>query len=564
MILDRIEIRNFRSIKEATVRFDEHCRILLGKNEAGKSNILKAIAALFNCYSVSSKDKRKKIDNERIEEAYVRAVVRFSDTELLEIITRFSEKNILVFEGGLDLESFVKDAFREILICIKVEEKATPYFAYWKFSNGRYKTAEGSLSLEDGLAEMFKYACAIYEENAFVCHYWKYSESYLLPSSVKISDFISNPDKFQGLKNLFVLCDRDEIKKEFDEALAQDEDYINLLEQVSTTVTSTFRVIWPDFKDTSIALMANGPEISIKVSNKARYSFADRSDGFKHFVSILLMLSAPSKKGRIGARDIILIDEPDTSLYPSSARYLRDELLRIGVTSYVVYATHSQYMIDAGCLSRHLIVEKKDDITVIKTPDENAQFSEDELLLNAIGTSIFECIRPNNIVFEGWLDKKLFELFLEIDKSYKKVFKDHGRVYLHGISGVMSLCQLLMLAGKSFWIVSDSDETSNNKRKDFVKYYPEYKSNWKGYADAIPEISTVEDFLKADYVESYIKANFDASFSFDTGKNVIKNIEKVTKDKERIQQIKKDLITGADKDSIKIDEYKKYLDYIIG
>ena len=116
MILDRIEIRNFRSIKEATVRFDEHCRILLGKNEAGKSNILKAIAALFNCYSVSSKDKRKKIDNERIEEAYVRAVVRFSDTELLEIITRFSEKNILVFEGGLDLESFVKDAFREILI----------------------------------------------------------------------------------------------------------------------------------------------------------------------------------------------------------------------------------------------------------------------------------------------------------------------------------------------------------------------------------------------------------------------------------------------------------------
>lgn len=564
MILDRIEIRNFRSIKEATVRFDEHCRILLGKNEAGKSNVLKAIAALFECYKVSAKDKRKKIDNERIDGAYVRAVFKFSDEELSEIISRFSRNNILIFQGGLDLVSLAKDAFRDFLISIKIEEGATPQYSYWDFNDERYIATDGSLSLKDGLSAMFECATELYDENPFVCHYWHYNDNQLLPPSVRISDFISKPSSFQGLKNLFVLCDRENIKKEFDEALAQDGDYINMLDQVSATVTSTFRAIWPDFKNTSILLIPNGPEISIKVSNKARYSFADRSDGFKHFVSILLMLSAPSKKGRIGARDIILIDEPDTSLYPSSARYLRDELLRIGATSYVIYATHSQYMIDAGCLSRHLIVEKNDDITVIKTPNENAQFSEDELLLNAIGTSIFECIRPNNIVFEGWLDKKLFELFLEIDKSYKKVFKDHGRVYLHGISGVMSLCQLLMLAGKSFWIVSDSDETSNNKRKDFVKYYPEYKSNWKGYADAVPEISTVEDFLEADYVESYIKANYDASFSFDTGKNVIKNIEKVTKDKERIQQIKKELITGADKDSIKIDEYKKYLDYIIG
>ena len=106
---------------------------------------------------------------------------------------------------------------------------------------------------------------------------------------------------------MFILCDRENIKKEFEDALAQDGDYINLLEQVSSKVTSTFRSIWPDFKDTSIQLIPNGPEISIKVTNKARYSFADRSDGFKRFISILLMLSAPSKKGKIGERDIILI-----------------------------------------------------------------------------------------------------------------------------------------------------------------------------------------------------------------------------------------------------------------
>ena len=65
MKLDRIEIHNFRSIKDATINFDHHCRILLGKNEAGKSNVLKAIAAIFGDYKISSKDKRKKIDNEK-------------------------------------------------------------------------------------------------------------------------------------------------------------------------------------------------------------------------------------------------------------------------------------------------------------------------------------------------------------------------------------------------------------------------------------------------------------------------------------------------------------------
>ena len=57
MRLDRIIIHNFRSIKDITISFDKTCLILLGRNEAGKSNILKAIAAVFGAYKVSEKDK---------------------------------------------------------------------------------------------------------------------------------------------------------------------------------------------------------------------------------------------------------------------------------------------------------------------------------------------------------------------------------------------------------------------------------------------------------------------------------------------------------------------------
>lgn len=563
MYLDQITIHNFRSIRDATISLNKHCRILLGKNEAGKSNVLKAIAAVFGEYSVSAKDKRKKIDNEKIDSYYIRAVLKLSDEDLSEIVNRFSEVNILSFEDGVSVMDFAKAVLSDFLICLKIGDGETPYYSYWRFDENKYKTTVGSISIKDGIAALFECAKTYYKDNSFICHYWQYSENYLLPLTVKISEFISKPTSCRGLRNLFILCDRENIKKEFEDALAQDGDYINLLEQVSSKVTSTFRSIWPDFKDTSIQLIPNGPEISIKVTNKARYSFADRSDGFKRFISILLMLSAPSKKGKIGERDIILIDEPDASLYPSSARYLREELLRMGKVSYVVYATHSQYMIDADCIERHLIVEKNNDITTLKSPDSKAEFSEDELLLNAIGTSIFECIRPHNIVFEGWLDKKLFDFYLEQDKTLKKAFKDYGRVYLHGISGAFALCQLLILSGKCFIVVSDSDETSSNKRKDFVKHYPEYENKWRAYADIVSGISTVEDFLKPEYVENYIKENVEGAFTYNYTKSVVKNLESVTKEKERIQEIKVALITQAKKENIRIEEYKTYLKGIL-
>ena len=64
MKIKEIHIENFRSIKNETIVMDKNCLILLGKNEAGKSNVLKAIAALFGQYSLTVKDQRKNINNE--------------------------------------------------------------------------------------------------------------------------------------------------------------------------------------------------------------------------------------------------------------------------------------------------------------------------------------------------------------------------------------------------------------------------------------------------------------------------------------------------------------------
>lgn len=85
MILDRVEIKNFRSIKNVTILFGNKGLILIGKNEAGKTNILKPIAALFCEYKVTNKDKRKRIQNEKIDSYYIRGVFKLSKQEKQKI-----------------------------------------------------------------------------------------------------------------------------------------------------------------------------------------------------------------------------------------------------------------------------------------------------------------------------------------------------------------------------------------------------------------------------------------------------------------------------------------------
>jgi len=321
MELSRIIIKNFRSIKEATITFDHNCLILLGKNEAGKSNILKAIAAVFGEYEVSQKDRRKKIDNESIKEYKILAAFKLDKKDIKEIETRlknkFTNTELIKFKSKKSVSSFISTFFKELVLSIEINDDKTPFESYWIIAPSELEL-EKPLFLSSNIIEetgkiefnfekvIFTIIKEYYNENVFNCHYWQYSDDYLLPNSVSINTFISNPSKYKALENIFALCNRSNIKAEFEEAMAQDGDYSNLLEQVSKTVTSTFQKIWKDFKGTAIKLEPNGTEILVKVVNKAKYSFEDRSEGFKKFISILLMLSTQSRANRISENDIIL------------------------------------------------------------------------------------------------------------------------------------------------------------------------------------------------------------------------------------------------------------------
>jgi predicted ATP-dependent endonuclease of OLD family len=102
----------------------------------------------------------------------------------------------------------------------------------------------------------------------------------------------------------------------------------------------------------------------ILIKEQNYFSLAQRSDGFKRFVSFLLLISASVLKEKI-KNALLLIDEPDIGLHPKGSKLLKDELFKISKSNRVVYSTHSIFMIDKEKLSRNLICTKENEITKV-------------------------------------------------------------------------------------------------------------------------------------------------------------------------------------------------------
>jgi hypothetical protein len=230
---------------------------------------------------------------------------------------------------------------------------------------------------------------------------------------------------------------------------------------------------------------------------------AQRSDGVKRFITFLLHISA-NVKSKTLTDSLLLIDEPDMGLHPSGSKYLRDELIAISENNSVVFSTHSIFMIDRECISRHIMVEKTDETTEVKNADAS-NFVDEEVLFNALNYSVFEVLKKDNLLFEGWRDKKLFQTAMEKVpashterlKALRKKAKTLGLCHAEGVKDFRNLTPLLELAGRNCLILSDADKAAKEKQKEFNELHG--YGSWYRY-DEVSDAATAatgEDFLTA-------------------------------------------------------------------
>lgn len=584
MYLKYCKIKNFRSIRELKIGFENNFQILVGLNEGGKSNILKALSLIDPDITPEDDDIRDpRHDETPIDKAYIRFIFGLEKKETKKIFDnlqqKFKAKNIKcpiikIRAKNHSLQAFC-DYKKEGLYEINLKEK-TKSANHWKLSGNHYtlsktwkKIPKEWKEYEDFEDKDFEYICIEdypeYKDNSelkdillddlnrtvgnevirtienklFDCIVWRYSESNLLPGRIDIEAFSNDPDTCEPLRNIFYLAGYDDIAETISDAQQKTNGMRNLLRKLSNNTTKHLKKVWPEYKNISIDLSQNGNVIDAGIEDEFNiYSLNRRSDGFKRFITFLLMISAKVKADYL-YNTIILIDEPDIGLHPSGTQYLREELKKISQDNFVIIASHSIFMIDKDRIDRHLIIKKVKEETTI-TSDYSNNMLDEEVIYRALGYSLFDLLKKKNVIFEGWSDKYTFQQWIRSSsatKKIKKAWKNIGMVHALGAKDVQRVASQLEDFDREYLVITDADEPSLNWQRKFQGKY-----KWVTYADLkFNDKKTIEDFLDVNYVEKTIMdllkkeqldigISFEGCSTFNSRLESIKNTIKLNKD----------------------------------
>ena len=490
MELKKIEIHGFRSIEEMEILFDNtNYKILVGKNESGKSNILNALNLLSGDVKFEEGDKKKKYE----KDAYIMFYFDLNKNEINNCKNAFFEKILVSPETKLTEEDTVKTFFEKnstyILYsnhcnqegrwtCRELSEKLQiignwyivkqiinahdlhkkiPAESYInedfikKNLNAEEQEIIKNYTLKIEIEVIYKFLREIVKKEAAPNDYhfpvtnWRYEEKYNLPASIKLEEFYQNPNSCLPLKNMFLLAGIQE--KEIRDKIVRLEglgvNYIkeDLLDPVAEKTNKYINENWKEYskeyKDIKIELWLDMRSIKILIKDSDNtFDFKQRSDGFRRFISFLLLMS--TKTVTEIDTPLILIDEPEIGLHPSSAKDLKNTLIKLSQYNTIVYATHSISMIDTEIIENNLIISKEKENTTFEIAKEDG-ISPAENIFQAIGYSIYSELAKTNILLEGYSDKKILKSFMSRDNSWKK----YGICYTGGLKNIENVISFL-------------------------------------------------------------------------------------------------------------------------
>lgn len=545
MKLREIKIRGYKSIEDlefpvqkyGTGDNESYTTILIGKNETGKSNVLDAMAIP----QYKGKVAFDKIQNQQKEPEIVAVVFDFEvesaddyraaigkaitiPDELVDSldITKISKE--IYLQGTMD-EYGIDAAYEAAAISVKkysfIEIEAKPAIppkpaqeeaAIIKLTSELTDEEKETYSqlTNDKFKEIIKSALWNFVDDLSIpVDYWTYEEKYLVEGKVNLKTFAGTPDINIPLKNMFYLAgykNQQEIKTKVDEIEKSDNKRKKLEKEINTATTKYLNDKWKEHEiDIEVEIESSTLEVSVAVKDKSDensyFDMADRSQGFKQFISLLLSISISSVSG--DTKDhLILIDEPEVHLHPSGVRWMLKELIEIGKHNYLFISTHSNFMLDKEAKERHYLLTKgKDCLTEVRHITSDEDINDDEVIQSAFGISVItDFLTEHKLLVEGATDKKLLQ------KSLKYIKPDHDVLITNGTgANIVAVASYLLLNKVNTLVIVDDDKAGKEAKSKILKIDDAFTNNTHTIRDLdgnITDGGTIEDTLPKDFVES--------------------------------------------------------------
>lgn len=446
MKVNWFEVKNFRSIIDSgRCYLSPEITIFAGKNESGKTNILRAL----ECFGKDNfKDSDSPQDNRELcPEITISYEVTSKELQSIGIIDNSNNLSYeLVIRRYRDFEDELSGSAYEaitnkitlsidnlkqgLIRKIKTLNKKIDIKETFEDNNCNFDTVDEikditnkiNLSLEtittDELKEEVKEKIAelqteIKELEEEMAKLDKYDESFkkLIPNFVlfdSFDDILPDHTTLEMYKDSIIVqrlfkvanLDPDKIFKETDGQIRKQ-----IADQTSARISGDFGNY---YKQSNVKLKVN-----LDGSNLYFFIYDDemtplkpeqRSKGFQWFLSFFLTLNAEGT-----ANSIILVDEPGLYLHAKAQEDILQVLEKISINNQVIFTTHSPYLINPDRLDRiRLVLKDVDNHTIIENKIHKGA-DKDTLtpIITAIGLDLTKNLTfspDKNVLLEGMSD----------------------------------------------------------------------------------------------------------------------------------------------------------------
>lgn len=473
MKLTRCRIANYKVIDDSgPIDTDPRVTALVGKNESGKTAILRA---LWKSHNVASATFDRLYDYPR--DRYLRE--RRSTQLVTALEFSLDEEDRLVLARHL--------APDQLSVSIETVVLVSRYDGPDQVSQAVYRDFEATDELGPAALEWLQ------GEMPTFIYFDEYGQ---LETRIHLPTYLSQRGNAHDAKTrtqtaLFEWSgiDPQEILDlgrprggESDEQVARrHEERRALLDSASFSLTGDWTQWWPE-KRHKLHFGADGEDLVLKVSdehNEFPIPFEERSRGFQWFFSFYLVFLVESEQAHKDA--ILLLDEPGLHLHPSLQIKLIDLFERISGDNQLIYSTHMPFLIDGNHLERVRTVFREGpepQNTVVSgqlkpSGDRDTLFPIQAALGYSIAQTLF--LGKRSLIVEGitdyWIIRALSSCMASLD-GMSVLHEDTVLIPAEGTSNLMPLASIMFastgMGDRRLLVLLDSDQAGRVAQKRLI------------------------------------------------------------------------------------------------
>lgn len=421
MRLISFSVTNFRSITDAHKIPIGDSTVLIGKNNEGKSNILRALSLAMRALTSHAGDDAPTRYEPRDSQRYF----WLRDFPMSLQSRKSATDSIFRLEFSLDaneIAEFKQEIKSNLNGSLPIEIK------FGKQNNARIhvpKRGPGGTALSAKSANISKYIAAHIQFNYIPAIRTEEEALSVVQDmlSTELAQLERNAEYLAALQKITELQQP-------------------ILDRVSGSIKSSLKQFLPNIDSVSVHIPPSARRVALRtqcrveIDDGSRTLLEYKGDGVKSLAALGLLKDKRKTEGA----SIIAIEEPEAHLHPGAMHSLRDVIENLARDNQVVITTHCPLFVDRTSVSRNILIDKSSakaarDISVIRNL---LGIRASDNLVNA----------SHVLVVEGVEDVvALTALLPHLSQMIAKALKQH-RLVIEPIGGAGKLSYKLSLFGK--------------------------------------------------------------------------------------------------------------------